>query len=62
MLPTRNCLEAGILAALGGTDEQCAGTQNEVLADIVTLSGGTPTSSTRNGLLDEILEAVSVGE
>lgn len=55
----RNCLESEILAALGGTDKQCEGTQVEILNDIVDILGGTVTNqNSRNALLNDILNAL----
>ena len=55
----RNCTEADILKALGGAMIECAGTQNEILASIVLILGGTITNDkSRNSLLKDILQAI----
>jgi hypothetical protein len=52
----RNCIEADILNSLGGTNEQCQGTQIEILNNIVEILGGTVTNNiSRNQLLEDIL-------
>jgi hypothetical protein len=55
----RNCTEADILRVLGGTIIECTGTQNEILASIVLILGGTITNDkSRNSLLEDILQAI----
>ena len=54
----RNSIESKVLKKLGGTDEQCLGTQIEILNDIVEILGGTVTNKTnRNKLFEDILLA-----
>ena len=54
----RNCIESDILKALGGTEEQCQGSQLEILNDIVAIMGGVVTNKgSRNQLLKDILAA-----
>lgn len=54
----RNHIESDILTKVGGADLPIGTAQNELLLAILAQYGGTQTSTTRNGILEDILAAI----